>query len=229
MAGTKVAPFGYLGYWTNGRIVRIPGRKGFEKINSYYVKRYIKQVQEMASGVLHSKLPSFIKRFMDTAIVPGNIPWETGNLHDSIVAAVAYKKNSGSYSLAGGSAIHPHPVAHKKQRWGISIGGYEEHVVKGKHNRSLYYEGYGKEYAANYQDFARDPESNVIGTDIVIYFEATIPYSVPLEEDGPEAGWFDQLTEMFVDKLRTEVNVVTQNFDDFGGAMAYGIQYQIGF
>lgn len=229
MPGTKYMPFGGLGYWTNGKLLRIPGRKGFENINSFYGQRYIKNVEKRVKDILHHKLPTFVQSFLNSKIVKGSIPWDTGNLHDSIVGAVVYRKENGGVSLAGGKAFHARPVARKPQHWGLDLGGYEEHIVHGANRRARMYQGYGKEYAAYYQEAIRDPEEIVLENNVVVVLEATIPYAIRANDnEGPLMGWFNDLSEMFENQLRQELGVIASEVSTDEG-VEYGIATQIGF
>lgn len=229
MLGTKYTPFGGLGYWTNGRVVRIPGRRGFEKINSFYAQRYIKNLEKRVKETLHHKLPTFVQSFLNTRIVKGTIPWDTGNLHDSIVGAVVYRKGEGEYSLAGGKAFHTKPVARKPQHWSLDLGGYEEHILRGSNRKYTMYQGYGKEYAANYQQAIRDPDEIVAKGDVVVVLEATIPYAIQANDnEGPLMGWFNDLSDMFENQLRQELGVIASEVSTDEG-IEYGIATQIGF
>lgn len=228
MKGKRIAPFGFLGYWTDGKVVRIRGRKGFEKVNSFYGQRYIKNLENHVKETLHLKLPTFVQSFLNTRVVKGTIPWDTGNLHDSIVGAVAYRKGEGEYSLAGGKAFHTKPVARKPQHWGLDLGGYEEHLVYGTHHRAIMYQGRGKKYAAYYQEAIRDPTEIVSKGDVVVVLEATIPYApYTNDNEGPLMGWFNDLSEMFEDQLRQELGIIAHDIKD--GSVGHGIATQIGF
>ena len=228
MKGKRIAPFGFLGYWTDGKIVRIRGRMGFEKTNSFYARNYIWNLERFVMDTLHHKLPKFVQSFLNTRVVKGTIPWDTGNLHDSFVGAVVYRKGEGEYSLAGGKAFHTKPVARKPQHWGLDLGGYDEHFVFDTHHRSVMYQGYGKEYAANYQQAIRDPDEIVSSGDVVVVLEATIPYaSYTNDNDGPLMGWFNDLSEMFEDQLRQELGIIAYDIKD--GSTGYGIATQIGY
>lgn len=229
MPGTRITPFGNLGYWTNGKVVRIRGRRGFEKINSYYARNYIRNLEKRVKDILHHKLPTFVQSFLNTRVVMGTIPWDTGNLHDSFVGAVVYRKGEGEYSLAGGKAFHTKPVARKPQHWGLDLGGYDEHFVFDTHRRSTMYQGYGKEYAANYQQAIRDPDEIVAQGDVVVVLEATIPYAIQTNDnEGPLMGWFNDLSEMFENQLRQELGVIASEVSTDEG-IEYGIATQIGF
>ena len=229
MNGTRITPFGSLGYWTNGKVVRIRGRKGFEKINSFYVRNYIRNLERFVKDTLHHKLPAFVQSFLNSKIVKGSIPWDTGNLHDSIVGAVVYHKENGGVSLAGGKAFHTKPVARKPQHWGLDLGGYEEHILRGANRKYAMYQGYGKEYAANYQEAIRDPEEIVARGDVVVVLEATIPYAIQTNDnEGPLMGWFNDLSEMFENQLSQEVGVIASEVSTDEG-IEYGIATQIGF
>lgn len=229
MPGTKYIPFGGLGYWTNGKVLRIPGRKGFEKVNSFYGQRYIKNLEKFVKDTLHHKLPTFVQSFLNSKVVKGSIPWDSGNLHDSIVGAVVYRKENGGVSLAGGKAFHARPVARKPQHWGLALGGYDEHLVRGAYRRSSMYQGYGKEYAANYQYAIRDPDEIVLENNVVVVLEATIPYAIQANDnEGPLMGWFNDLSEMFENQLRQELGVIVSEVSTDEG-IEYGIATQIGF
>lgn len=229
MKGKRIAPFGFLGYWTDGKVALIRGRKGFQKINSFYVQRYIKNLEKRVKDTLHYKLPTFVQSFLNTRVVKGTIPWDTGNLHDSIVGAVAYRKGENEYSLAGGKAFHTKPVARKPQHWGLDLDGYDEHLVFGTHHRAIMYQGYGKEYAANYQQAIRDPEEIVAKGDVVVVLEATIPYAIRANDnEGPLMGWFNDLSDMFESQLRQEVGVIASEVSTDEG-IEHGIATQIGF
>lgn len=229
MKGKRIAPFGFLGYWTDGKIVRIRGRKGFEKTNSFYARNYIRNLEGLVKDTLHHKLPTFVQSFLNTKVVKGTIPWDTGNLHDSIVGAVAYRKGKGEYSLAGGKAFHTKPVARKPQHWGLDLDGYDEHLVFGTYHRAIMYQGYGKEYAANYQKAIRDPEEIVAKGDVVVVLEATIPYAIYTNDnEGPLMGWFNDLSEMFENQLRQEVGVIASEVSTDEG-IEHGIATQIGY
>lgn len=228
MPGTKYTPFGGLGYWTNGKVIRIPGRRGFEKINSFYGQRYIKNLEKRVKETLHHKLPSFIQTFLNTRIVVGTIPWDTGNLHDSIVGAVVYRRGEGEVSLAGGKVFHTTPVAKKPQHWGLSLGGYEKHLVYNEKGGARMYRGRGKNYAANYQEAMRDPDEIVSSGDVVVVLEATIPYATYTNDnEGPLMGWFNDLSEIFEDQLRQELGIIAHDIKD--GGIEHGIATQIGF
>lgn len=229
MGGTRITPFGNLGYWTSGKVVRIPGRKGFEKVNSFYARNYIRNLEGFVKDTLHHKLPTFVQSFLNTRVVKGTIPWDTGNLHDSIVGAVAYRKGEGEYSLAGGKAFHTKPVARKPQHWGLDLGGYEEHILRGSNRKYTMYQGYGKEYAANYQQAIRDPDEIVAKGDVVVVLEATIPYAIQANDnEGPLMGWFNDLSDMFENQLRQELGVIASEVSTDEG-IEYGIATQIGF
>lgn len=229
MKGKRIAPFGFLGYWTDGKIVRIRGRKGFEKTNSFYARNYIRNLEGLVKDTLHHKLPTFVQSFLNSKIVKGSIPWDTGNLHDSIVGAVVYRKENGGVSLAGGKAFHARPVARKPQHWGLDLGGYEEHILRGANRRATMYQGYGKEYAANYQYAIRDPEEIVLENNVVVVLEATIPYAIQANDnEGPLMGWFNDLSDMFEEQLRQELGAIASEVSTDEG-VEYGIATQIGF
>ena len=228
MKGKRIAPFGFLGYWTDGKVVRIRGRKGFEKTNSFYVRNYIRNLEGLVKDTLHLKLPTFVQSFLNTRVVKGTIPWDTGNLHDSIVGAVVYRKESGGVSLAGGKAFHTKPVARRPQHWGLDLGGYDEHLIRDNYRRGVMYQGYGKNYAAYYQEAIRDPTEIASKGDVVVVLEATIPYApYTNDNEGPLMGWFNDLSEMLEDQLRQELGIIAHDIKD--GSTGHGIATQIGF
>lgn len=228
MKGKRIAPFGFLGYWTDGKVVRVRGRRGFEKINSYYARNYIRNLERFVKDTLHHKLPIFVQSFLNTRVVMGTIPWDTGNLHDSFVGAVVYRKGEGEYSLAGGKAFHTKPVARKPQHWSLDLGGYDKDFVSDTHRRSTMYQGYGKEYAAYYQEAIRDPDEIVAKGDVMVVLEATIPYApYTNDNEGPLMGRFNDLSEMLEDQLRQELGIIAYDIKD--GSTGYGIATQIGF
>jgi hypothetical protein len=228
-----VRPFGNLGYWTNGGSVRIPGRSGFESKNAYFVKQYVKKVKETAKNILNKQLPQAVRSFIDTQLTVGTIPWDTGNLHDSFVGAVAYKDSKGTVRLTnGGQAIRARKMAYKMQHWSLDFGGLDQH------NRGNYYSGYGHVYSQDYAESIKDKEDGVgtMGYDVAVYLEATVPYAYYLNESSKQcAGWFDDIATAFASRIRTEANIAADTvasmdiFGDTDTISGFGVMANIGF
>lgn len=224
-SSTRIS-LGHLGFWQRGNSVRVRGHKGFERVGPK-VKRYIQQVQVAYRTAIAKGLPKALQSFMDTQLRVGTMPWETGNLHDSMAGVIIYKNAGGAYTI--GKVVTAKPVASQPQKWGASLGGFDKDF-SGKR-----YVGYGRSYAKLFKDDAEDSlgAGALMNYDLQIFLEATIPYASPLENNpGPCEMWLTELSDTFTDyiRLRTGIIVDRKNKTDIlGGFTEWGIQAEIGF
>lgn len=230
--------WGAISYSPNGKLVRVKGRPGFERANSQFVKNYIRMLQKRTKDVIIHQLPQTVRSFIDTALTTKNVPRYSNNLRDSIVGAVAYKDGSGEFVLVGGRAIYGPKLARVPQTWGLDLGGSDTHLRVNKNGGAEYYKGYGRDYLENYAQRLRDPEEEGIVAlgDVVVILEATIPYALTLNDEpdfgrggNKHVGWFNDLSDMFKQKIAMEVNVVVNDVSTDIGIGELGISTQIGY
>lgn len=219
---------GQFGYWQRGNSARIRGHRGFERANLSSVKKYIRQVQKVYRAALVKDLPNALQSFISSQLHEGNMPWDTGNLHDSIAGAIVYKNDGGANVL--GRTVIAKPVAREKQKWGLSLGGIE------RDQEIRAYTGFGKHYAESFRDDASRSlhSADAARYDLQIYLEATIPYALPLEyQSGFNYHWFTDLSGIFADYIRVRTGIIVDQTNKKAifneGFTEWGVQAEIGF
>lgn len=220
-------------YYKTGGSVRLPGKRGFQAYNEEYVRKYMEGVVNAEKKLLSRTLPRYFKSFLKNNLTMYDIPWDTGNLHDSFVASMSYTDYQGKYCTVGPYRPEP-PAATAIQKWGAILGGMGS--PDGNH-----FKGWGKNYAQNLSDDISDDISfgdiDMVFHDskdknnVTVFFGATIPYAAAVNDNTMsfEAGWFDEISKQFIDGLRGQVKLSCRQLETYsqvGDDVFYGINTQ---